>query len=123
MVDSIELLAAGDRRTLLSEFAALPQIGEVKSVREDRIEAETKKGVSVALHLAPGADFAAATVRTTGSIEHVRDLESEAESRGLDLQRVQARLRGRQKAKGKRQKAEGSKRRGFDSNRERRGFL
>ncbi len=83
MVDSVELLATGDRRALIAEFAALPQIAEVKSVREDRIEAETKKGVSVALHLAPGADFAAATVRTTGSVEHVRDLESEAESRGL----------------------------------------
>ncbi|HEX5734370.1 MAG TPA: DNA polymerase/3'-5' exonuclease PolX [Blastocatellia bacterium] len=119
MVDSIELLATGDRRTLLSEFAALPQIAEVRSVREDRIEAETKKGVLVALHLAPGADFAAATVRTTGSIEHVRDLESEAESRGLAFigfklasaeskrQRMAHDALSRGAAKGKKQKATG----------------
>lgn len=106
MVDSIDLLATGDRRTLLGEFAALPQIGEVKSVREDRIEAETKKGVSVVLHLAPGADFAAATVRTTGSIEHLRDLEAEAESRGLVFKGFKlASAEGRsQKAKGRKQK-------------------
>lgn len=83
MVDAVELLAAGDRRALISEFARLPQIAEVKSVRTDRVEAETKKGVAVILHLAPGADFAAAKVRTTGSAEHLRDLESQAQSRGL----------------------------------------
>lgn len=83
MVDAVELLATGDRRALIGEFATLPQIVEVKSVREDRIEAETKKGVQIILHLAPGADFAAAMVRATGSLEHVRDLEAEAESRGL----------------------------------------
>lgn len=108
MVDSIELLATGDRRTLLSEFAALPQIAEVKSVREDRIEAETKKDVSVALHLAPGADFAAALVRTTGSIEHVRDLESEAESRGLVFKGFKL-----ASAEGKKQKAKGKKQKGI----------
>jgi DNA polymerase (family 10) len=83
MVDAVELLASGDRRTLIGEFARLPQLAEVKSVREDRVEAETKKGVAVVLHLAPGADFAAAMVRTTGSAEHLRDLKSQAESRGL----------------------------------------
>ncbi len=83
MVDAVELLASGDRRALISEFAMMPQLDEVKLIREDRVEAETKKGVAVVLHLAPRADFAAAMVRTTGSAEHLRDLESQARSRGL----------------------------------------
>ncbi|HJQ68959.1 MAG TPA: DNA polymerase/3'-5' exonuclease PolX [Blastocatellia bacterium] len=105
MVDSVEMLASGDRREMIAEFAALPQIGEVRSVREDRIEAETKKGVTVALHLAPGADFAAATVRTTGSVEHVRDLESEAAGRGLVFKGFKL-----YSAQGKSQEARGKKR-------------
>ena len=105
MVDAVELLASGDRRALISEFARLPQLAEVKSVREDRVEAETKKGVAVVLHLAPGADFAAAMVRTTGSAEHLRDLKSQAQSRGLDFKGFklseQASARKAKKGKGK----------------------
>jgi DNA polymerase (family X) len=105
MVDAVELLAAGDRRALIGEFARLPQIVEVKSVREDRVEAETKKGVAVVLHLAPGADFEAAKVRTTGSPEHLRDLESQAQSRGLVFKGFklaeQASARKAKKGKGK----------------------
>jgi DNA polymerase/3'-5' exonuclease PolX len=105
MVDAVELLAAGDRRALISEFATLPQLAEVKSVREDRVEAETRKGVAVILHLAPEADFAAAMIRTTGSAEHLRDLETQARSRGLDFKGFklaeQASARKAKKGKGK----------------------
>jgi DNA polymerase (family X) len=57
----------------------------VKSARPERVEAETKSGVTLILHIAPDADYAAALVRTTGSAEHVRDLESEAATRGLEF--------------------------------------
>ncbi|HKP87518.1 MAG TPA: DNA polymerase/3'-5' exonuclease PolX [Blastocatellia bacterium] len=83
MVDTVELLATGDPEALTNTFTSLPQLAEVKTIRADRIEAETKKGVATTLHLAPGADFAAALVRATGSVEHLRDLEAEAQARGL----------------------------------------
>jgi DNA polymerase (family X) len=85
MVDAVEVLASGDDEALAAAFTSLPQIVNVKAVRPDRIEAETKKGVATVLYLAPGANYAAALVRTTGSIEHVRDLEVEAEARGLSF--------------------------------------
>jgi DNA polymerase (family 10) len=83
MVDSIDLLASGDAAALARVFTSTPQVATVKSVRPDKVEAETKTGTAVVLHLAPGADFAAAMVRATGSAEHVRDLESQAGGRGL----------------------------------------
>ena len=82
MVDNVELLASGESKGLASAFTRLPQISEIKAQRADRVEGMTKKGVAVTLHLAPGADFAAAMVRTTGSSEHLRDLEAEALTRG-----------------------------------------
>lgn len=83
MVDAVEVLASGNAEALSAAFTSLPEISNVKSIRPDRIEAETKKGVATVLHLASEADFTAALIRTTGSIEHVRDLEAEAEARGL----------------------------------------
>lgn len=87
MVDAVELLATGDAQSLAKTFAQFPQFTEVKTIRADRVEAETKKGVATVLHLAPRADFAAAMVRTTGSAEHVRDLETEAEAHGLSFKK------------------------------------
>ncbi len=87
MVDAVELLATGDAQALAKTFAQFPQFAEVKTIRADRAEAETKKGVATVLHLAPRADFAAAMVRTTGSVEHLRDLEAEAEARGFGFKR------------------------------------
>jgi DNA polymerase (family 10) len=87
MVDAVELLATGNTESLAKIFTGLPQLAEVKTVRADRVEAETKKGTAAVLHLAPRADFAAALVRTTGSVEHLRDLEAEAEARGLSFKR------------------------------------
>lgn len=87
MVDAVELLATGDTQSLAKAFAQFPQFAEVKTIRADRVEAETKKGVAAVLHLAPRADFAAAMVRTTGSAEHLRDLETEAEARGLSFKK------------------------------------
>lgn len=83
MVDAVELLAAGDAEALTNAFTSFPQFAEVKTIRADRIEAETKKGVTTVLHLAPGADFAAALVRLTGSAEHLRDLEAQAQAQDL----------------------------------------
>jgi DNA polymerase (family 10) len=87
MVDAVELLATGDTQSLAKTFAQFPQFAEVKTIRADRVEAETKKGVATVLHLAPRANFAAAMVRTTGSAEHLRDLETEAEARGLSFKK------------------------------------
>ncbi|HVG18168.1 MAG TPA: DNA polymerase/3'-5' exonuclease PolX [Blastocatellia bacterium] len=93
MVDAVEVLASGDSQALAAAFTSLPQITNVKAIRADRIEAETKKGVATVLHLAPGASFGAALVRTTGSVEHVRDLEAEAEARGLSFKGFELRRR------------------------------
>ncbi|HST22536.1 MAG TPA: PHP domain-containing protein, partial [Blastocatellia bacterium] len=87
MVDAVELLATGDMQSLAKTFAQFPQFAEVKTIRADRVEAETKKGVATVLHLASRANFAAAMVRTTGSAEHLRDLETEAEARGLSFKK------------------------------------
>ncbi len=83
MVDAVEVLASGDRDTIVDAFTSTGHIARVRSVGDNRVEAETKKGVAIVLHLAPEADFAAALVRTTGSVEHLRDLEAEADARGL----------------------------------------
>jgi DNA polymerase (family X) len=85
MVDAVEVLAAGEAEALAARFTSLPQLANVKAMRAGRVEVETKKGVTTILHLAPRADFAAALVRTTGSAEHLRDLEAEAEARGLSF--------------------------------------
>jgi DNA polymerase (family 10) len=99
MVDAVEVLASGDAHALTAAFTSMPQVANVKSIRTDRVEAETKKGVAAVLHLAPGAGFAAALVRTTGSVEHVRDLESEAEARGLSFKGFELRRRAEGAAK------------------------
>jgi DNA polymerase (family X) len=83
MVDNVEVLAGGEATALSQAFTQFAQLAEVKAQRVDRVEAVTKKGVAVTLHLAPEADFAAALVRTTGSSEHLRDLEAEARTRGF----------------------------------------
>ncbi|MGA9771848.1 MAG: DNA polymerase/3'-5' exonuclease PolX [Blastocatellia bacterium] len=88
MVDAVELLAVGDTQSLVKTFAQFSQFVEVKTIRADRVEAETKKGVATVLHLAPRADFAAAMIRATGSVEHLRDLEAEAEARGLSFKKI-----------------------------------
>lgn len=85
MVNAVEVLASGDPDRLAGSFTSYPQIASVKSIRPERVEAETKAGVSVILHIAPARNYAAALVRTTGSTEHVRDLEAEAGSRGLEF--------------------------------------
>ncbi|HEY9231908.1 MAG TPA: helix-hairpin-helix domain-containing protein, partial [Blastocatellia bacterium] len=82
MIDHVEVLASGEAKGLALAFAKFPQLAEIKAQRADRVEAATEKGVAVTLHLAPEADFAAAMVRATGSAEHLRDLEAEAEARG-----------------------------------------
>ncbi len=82
MVDNVELLASGEAGLLGQTFARLPQLAEIKAQRADRIEGVTKKDVAVTLHMIPEADYAAAMVRTTGSAEHLRDLEAEAAARG-----------------------------------------
>jgi DNA polymerase (family 10) len=82
MIDNIELLASGEASLLGQTFTRLPQLAEIKAQRADRVEGVTKKDVTVTLHLASEADFAAAVVRTTGSVEHLRDLEAEAAARG-----------------------------------------
>ncbi|HJQ24818.1 MAG TPA: DNA polymerase/3'-5' exonuclease PolX [Blastocatellia bacterium] len=82
MVDHVEVLAGGEATGLAQAFVKLPQLAEIKAQRADRAEGATKKGVAVTLHLASEADFAGAMVRTTGSAEHVRDLEAEAQARG-----------------------------------------
>lgn len=104
MVDAVEVLASGDGEALTAAFTSLPQVANVKAIRADRVDAETKKGVATVLHLAPGANFAAALVRTTGSIEHLRDLEAEAESRGLSFKGFELRRSagGAKKGRGKR---------------------
>jgi DNA polymerase (family 10) len=85
MVDAVEVLASGDKELIVDAFTSLGHIARLRSVNDNRVEAETKKGVALVLHLAPGADFAAALVRTTGSVEHLRDLESEAAARDLSF--------------------------------------
>ena len=82
MVDNVELLACGRAEALAQAFVRSPQLTEIKAQRADRVEAMAKKGVAVTLHFAAEADFAAAMVRTTGSVEHLRDLEAEALRRG-----------------------------------------
>ncbi|HEY7910268.1 MAG TPA: DNA polymerase/3'-5' exonuclease PolX [Blastocatellia bacterium] len=85
MVEAVEVLASGDRDLLVDAFTSSGHIARVRSVNDSRVEAETKKGVTIILHLAPGADFGAALVRTTGAVEHLRDLESEAAARDLSF--------------------------------------
>jgi len=85
MVDSVEVLVMGDPGALADAFTSLPQIKSVKSIRPERVEAETKSGVTTILYITSDRDHAGALVRTTGSIEHVRDLEAEAASRGLEF--------------------------------------
>ncbi len=82
MVDNVELLACGRAEALAQAFVRSPQLTEIKAQRADRVEATAKKGVAVTLHFAAETDFAAALVRTTGSVEHLRDLEAEATTRG-----------------------------------------
>ncbi|HVF90116.1 MAG TPA: helix-hairpin-helix domain-containing protein [Blastocatellia bacterium] len=103
MVDSVEILATGDAALLAGSFASFPQIATVKSIRPERVEAETKAGVAVVLHIASARDRAAALVRTTGSLEHVRDLESEAAARGLEFKgfRLGPASSGRKKGRSK----------------------
>ncbi|MFL6274942.1 MAG: DNA polymerase/3'-5' exonuclease PolX [Blastocatellia bacterium] len=85
MVDHVEVLAGREIRGLAQAFSKLSPFTEIKAQRADRVEAVTKKGVAVTLHLASEADFAAAMVRTTGSVEHLRDLEAEAQARGYSF--------------------------------------
>jgi DNA polymerase (family 10) len=101
MVDHIEVLAGSEAQALAHAFAQLPQLAEIKAQRADRVEAITKKGVAVTLHLALEADFAAAMVRTTGSVEHLRDLEAEALAGGYAFKGFRL---GEAKASGARQR-------------------
>src|SRR5438132_967182 len=66
MVDHVEILAGSETRGVAQAFSKLSQFTEIKAQRNDRVEAVTKKGVAVTLHLASEAHFAAAMVRTTG---------------------------------------------------------
>src|SRR5215213_197653 len=103
MIDSVEILATGDPVILANSFTSSPQIATVKSIRPGRVEAETKSGVAVILHTASARDRAAALVRTTGSVEHVRDLESEATALGLEFKgfRLGPAASGRKKGRSK----------------------
>ena len=106
LIDHIEMLACGDLPLLSATFAGLPSLTDVTTrVRPfpeqipggGPIEALTKKGIGITLYLVPEADFAAAMLRTTGSAEHLRDLETAAETRGYlfaEFQLAQRRSRG-----------------------------
>jgi DNA polymerase (family 10) len=85
MIDAVELLVTGDRDALARAFLSSPQISKTRIVRRDRVEAETAKGTLLTLHIVSEDEYAAAMVRTTGSIEHVRDIEAEAERLGLSF--------------------------------------
>jgi DNA polymerase (family 10) len=98
MVDAVEVLTTGEHQALSRELASAPQVANVKTVRPERIEAQTKAGVAVILHLASEKSFFAAMVRTTGSAEHVRDLEAEAEARGLSFKGFRLTAAGRKGA-------------------------
>lgn len=110
MVDNLELLAGREAKALTQAFAKLPQLAEIKAQRPDRIEAVTRKGVAVTLHLATEADFAAAMVRTTGSAEHLRDLEAEALGRGVAFKGFQLGEPGASSARKRKAKATGRSR-------------
>jgi DNA polymerase (family X) len=107
MVDRIEILSTAQADAALEALTSSSQAATVKTVRADRVEAETEKGTTLVVHIVSESDFAAALIRTTGSAEHVRDLEAESLSRGLSfegfrLHRGVAResaSRGRKKAK------------------------
>ncbi|HKQ09377.1 MAG TPA: DNA polymerase/3'-5' exonuclease PolX [Blastocatellia bacterium] len=102
MVDHVEILATSEARGVSQAFGKLSQFTEIKAQRTDRVEAVTKKGVAVTLHLASEANFAAAMVRTTGSVEHLRDLEAEAQARGYSFKGF--RLAGAAASGGRRRK-------------------
>ncbi|MEN3334458.1 MAG: polymerase [Blastocatellia bacterium] len=108
MVDNVEVLASGEARALAHAFAQLPQLAEIKAQRAARAEAITKKGVAVTLHLATEADFAAAMVRTTGSVEHLRDLEAEALARGYAFKGFQLGVAGASGGRQRKTKATGN---------------
>jgi DNA polymerase (family 10) len=83
MVDRIDILVAGSGEGLIKAFISSPQLAEVKTIRADRVEGRAAKGTPVVLHVTDTGDYPVAMVRTTGSAEHLRDLEAEAGSRGL----------------------------------------
>jgi DNA polymerase (family 10) len=83
MVDRIDILASGPVDLLVAAFTSASQLTQVRSVRPDRVEARTLKGTLVILHIADAQDYWAAMVRTTGSVEHLRDLEALIEERGI----------------------------------------
>jgi DNA polymerase (family 10) len=83
VIDVIELLATGDVNALSRALLSCPQTGQTKIVRQDRVETQTSTGTPIVLHIASDGEYAVAMVRTTGSIEHVRDIEAEAERLGL----------------------------------------
>lgn len=89
MVDAIELLASGQPDDLIETFASSPQISQVKVKLRDRVEAETTKEVKAILHIAPHGEMAGAMVRTTGSSEHLRQLEGLAREMGLKFEGFQ----------------------------------
>jgi DNA polymerase (family 10) len=85
MVDRIDILASGPVDPLVAAFTSAGQLTQVKSVRPDRVEARTLKGTTVILHIVDADNYWAAMVRTTGSVEHVRDLEAQIEERGIRI--------------------------------------
>ncbi|HSE99081.1 MAG TPA: DNA polymerase/3'-5' exonuclease PolX [Blastocatellia bacterium] len=86
MIDRIDILASGPADELIAAFTSVPQLVEVKTIRPDRVEARADKGTAVVLNIAGADEYAAAMVRTTGSSEHLRDLESIARSLGLRIE-------------------------------------
>lgn len=101
MVDTVEVLASGDAARLALDFKSLPQISTLKVARADRVEAETSGGVTLVLHITSEQNFAAALARTTGSLEHVRELEAEAEDHGLTFKGFTLTKAGAKKSKAK----------------------
>src|SRR5262249_56699980 len=82
MIDGIELLAAGDSVQVVEAFARLPLLSQVTNRTADRVDAITNMGYEITLHVAGEDDFGAAMIRTTGSAEHLKDLEAEAAAHG-----------------------------------------
>ncbi|HET9533628.1 MAG TPA: PHP domain-containing protein, partial [Blastocatellia bacterium] len=105
MVDRIDILAAGMGDDLAARFASTPELAEVNTIRADRVEGQTAKGTRVVLSVTAPEDYAAAIVRTTGSVEHLKDLEAEAATGGLSFEGFRL-TRGREGGRGRRGRGE-----------------
>jgi DNA polymerase (family X) len=87
VVDSIELLAAtDDAAALIEDFSQLNGV-ELQVASGDCAEARLADGVTARLHVVLLEEWAAALVWLTGNDDHLAQLRSHAEARGLRLER------------------------------------